>query len=562
MTHRIFHIPEILQLICRLVERYDLVRLLTVSRLFFSCAAPLLWGRLSGARRLCIVAWPIVRSSKFNEMKISWANLQDLRDRPPDHKRISRFNLYAPYVKELAQYHVDGSWDRFWELLLRLVPVRPLLPNLRVFTLFAGTDPMQMSRILDSLVCPTLCEIRTPGCAWGSLHPVFSSHLVSRIAESCPNIHTLELYTETLYPRPLSGMNVPGYHSKPSLFASLGQEPSPLRNLRTFGAGPEVLSPDVVALLGNLPCLESLTVCFPNHTPEQMVPGDFPPLPNSFPALQHVGIYSRSAPLITRFWRKLPFVRRITSVYIKALPDLDDDDSETNLICLICRSSPNITDLHLEFTSDSMLTTLDLLTPSVLHHLGQLPLERVRILTYSAELLSPHDAEQFAHALSNVEYLDLQDCYLTLENLAWMAKHMPKLQFLISHNLELPTPPTVSTDPISLPLTVSPSPSTLYLESFFTADKRFGSHEVTNEYIKSLAETLFSLWPSGVHCEFADLATGGYVTGSDLEHLKLLNTTIKQLCAPKMFNLSAVNRERAAKWKFTNDRNIRWLLYS
>ncbi|KAF8598803.1 hypothetical protein BDV93DRAFT_560958 [Ceratobasidium sp. AG-I] len=48
----IFELPEIFELICSFVEKTDLVKLLTVSRQFFYCAAPLIWKAVLGVEML------------------------------------------------------------------------------------------------------------------------------------------------------------------------------------------------------------------------------------------------------------------------------------------------------------------------------------------------------------------------------------------------------------------------------------------------------------------------------------------------------------------------------
>lgn len=46
MAHLALALPEVLQLICKLLAKSDLTRLLTVSRHFYACAVPLLWDTL------------------------------------------------------------------------------------------------------------------------------------------------------------------------------------------------------------------------------------------------------------------------------------------------------------------------------------------------------------------------------------------------------------------------------------------------------------------------------------------------------------------------------------
>jgi hypothetical protein len=51
-TNRVFNIPEIIHLICKLLEKSDLARLLAISRSSFACAAPVVWNTIPGPKPL------------------------------------------------------------------------------------------------------------------------------------------------------------------------------------------------------------------------------------------------------------------------------------------------------------------------------------------------------------------------------------------------------------------------------------------------------------------------------------------------------------------------------
>ena len=55
-TYRVLEVPELVRLICSFVEKPNLAQLLTVSRCFFHCAAPLVWKEVSGVMiLLCLL---------------------------------------------------------------------------------------------------------------------------------------------------------------------------------------------------------------------------------------------------------------------------------------------------------------------------------------------------------------------------------------------------------------------------------------------------------------------------------------------------------------------------
>lgn len=521
MTHPIFNIPEILRLICKKASRYNLAPLLTVSRRFFISAIPFVWER-SRSEYLRKLVFPEV---DIKEVDDAWLD----GVQPLDEESVDRFYLYAQYVKRIDDYIDWKREDVTWVMLLKAIPGRPLLPNLQALIINDHKQSTRVSQIIDALLCPTLVEIRAPGRRSGSSHPVLSPQRIARIAELCPSIQTLQFYS-----KPVRGhLHIESPSGTPpsdNLFTSLGK----LRGLRFLGAGPEVLSFDALVLLGNLPCLESLMLCIPRNTPERSIPNQFPQTTGSFPALQHLSIYCNSPPLLSRLWKLLPVVRRITSVWIKVDTELqttDDDVVMRDLLSSVCQFSPCVTDLHVDLATQQAAFELDLFTPSVLSDLARLPLRRMRIQTVGTQLVPPEDYEQLAMALPNLEYLDIQECNFTFQGLEYVAKYMPGLQYL---SVALRSSDWPSKD--ELPLAPSSSPAVLCLRALFTFDT--GSSEQNNavddNYVESISTALHRLWPNGVRCEFSQIAAE-WCEQSDCETLELINSSIKQFCPPNEF---------------------------
>lgn len=180
-------------------------------------------------------------------------------------------------------------------------------------------------------------------------------------------------------------------------------------------------------MLGSLPNLESLTIGFP-YRQEQVVPSNISLPADSFPAMKHLDLNSQSAEDVLQVWKIQPLVWRLASVAIKLGVSALIDAQACDLICTICQCSTQVTDLRMDFKPNSVRTKPVLLSSAAVASLRQLPLRRVQ-LTY-ARLGSDCCCEQLTMALSNLEYLYFPYQCFRFEDLALVAKHMPKLRFL------------------------------------------------------------------------------------------------------------------------------------
>jgi hypothetical protein len=398
-----------------------------------------------------------------------------------DNQSLRRFNFYAPYVKNLKREIWGVTLDEAWDTLLKLVPTRPILPNLQRFT-FSIFDPHENIKLLlciEALACPTLVEISCsgPGGQILSMDPLVVPQLVAMIAERCPDIHTLEIYT--LVDSFVDKGSLPRRHRRVKFSSSLEQ----LCNLRTFGIGSELLSPNLYALLGSLPVLTSLTIHFPYDQPVSqhvVLVKDYISLPSeSFPSLQHLGVACEfeSIELILPLWKIQPLVQHLTSVHIQFNPIVTRASADllADLFHFICQSSPHITDLHMDMRPSGNRPVLRIL-PTAISHLQRCSFQRIHI--WQAELSQTCSFEQLALALPNLEYLNLPKQLVKYEDLVQLARHIPKLRFL-AVRLDLRGWPRQDQR-----LHLDESPSTLYLESDFY----FPAQNMTqSSYIESMA---------------------------------------------------------------------------
>src|SRR5689334_17196723 len=108
---------------------------------------------------------------------------------PLDQRTLARFNLYAPHIKYLSDNITQQSGgNTSWSVILKAIPTRPLLPNLRHCLIYDEDQLLHASPVLRSLLCPSLLVVRAEGGRGGSTHPVLSPELITTIAESAPNL--------------------------------------------------------------------------------------------------------------------------------------------------------------------------------------------------------------------------------------------------------------------------------------------------------------------------------------------------------------------------------------
>lgn len=319
MTQWLVDVPDILCLIFELLDKCDLTRLLRVSRCFFACAAPLVWAQISDPEKLLRVlpidvdnwdgvadeAWVHVSGLDFGLSGVAICTFRCEQNlKPLNDEHLERFRVYTPYITKLAQHIQRGGLQPAWDALRKLVPARPLLPNLRelIFSNQKGrtqkghSDPRATVSIIEPFLCPTLVEIHSMGqfrCGeW--FHPLQISQLSDMVARKCPNIQILEIYSDYGTEKNwVTHMSL----SSTNLLSSLLKLP----NLRVLGISPEVLFPDALVLLGSLLKLESLSIYSPD---DRLAVIDFSGTlisSDSFPALRHLAVYrsSQSVSLIS-----------------------------------------------------------------------------------------------------------------------------------------------------------------------------------------------------------------------------------------------------------------------
>ncbi|KAH7335979.1 hypothetical protein B0J17DRAFT_719644 [Rhizoctonia solani] len=533
---QVLEIPELLRLICEQARRSDLARLLTTSRLFFNCAAPPVWKCLPESAPMILVRLlPDADTYLKNSFDVTVArSLQSL-----DTQSLARFNLYVPYIKQIARHARNRQSNVIWDRLLKLVGTHPVLPKLEVLKLslsipgYVGIrDPVSY---ISAYLCPSLVEIDHTRKTTTFMEPQDLSDFVSIIEQHCPHIRTLKLNNVTHVIRLI--------HNTDQLANSLAR----LRNLRVLGLGSVALDPKVLIALSSLPNLESLflTEAFDNWKSDRILKPAHVSLPyGSFPSLRHLGINPCFDPeAVTQIWSLNAVVQRLTSVsvYINTsftLPQL------RRFLQTICQSSPLITALSLDCADSLDVTSL---FPELVDTLAQLPLQCLWLSGkdhYHDSLC--WDTEKFALAFPKMEHLRIRGYYFTFKDLMFIAKHMPQLQQLLMR-VRLTTDWPSRDKILSLDLTPSPSPLYFHIQNASFTPSLGMALEIRDgipkEDVEVIAAGLHALWPKGVTC-------GDYrrpdKSGAP-SYTEGINTALKRLREIDQFN----DRKEVAPLKYT-----------
>ncbi|KAG8734930.1 hypothetical protein FRC10_011205 [Ceratobasidium sp. 414] len=392
-------------------------------------------------------------------------------DLQEDKPWLSRFDFYAPFVKEL---HLQPAFLRdelSWHSLANAVQRHPLLPHLSKLVLDAPDScywetsfgsPEDLACI-GAFLCPSLVDIRLPKDFFLWLDPDIASQLLEDTA--------LELRVLHIYVRGDMG-------SIEADFRTITR----FQNLRVLKCTNRMIDCEKLRLLGTLPRLESLQIVspedgYPPDGEDNVRPGDWVLPVHSFPMLRHLSTDKLPASRIIRLWRLTSLVQPLVSVSV----NFQYGPSST-IIRNICEGSPQAQELSLYL--GKLRDQEEAL--AVIEHVRKLPLQRLIIRGLGVNELTP-----LIPPMANLEYLGIGDTDLSIQGLVSIAKLMPKLRFLSSTYLGLGWPWgwwDVE------PHLVTPSPSTLCLVAAFRISERserwsgIKENKTVEDYLETIAQ--------------------------------------------------------------------------
>ncbi|CAE6448250.1 unnamed protein product [Rhizoctonia solani] len=321
---RVLAIPEFLAGVIHELDTKERRKLMHISKHFFQAAGPIVWKSVPGIDL-------IMRLIKGTKVKVDWINASHkyqlmtitLASKP----NLRRYNIYAPWVRQLEIY--GGYYQELVNPspLLNLLGARPPLPNLRRLTASttAPVDENNLINFLTMFVNPSLTEIRTiipqKGLPeiWSSRIPSSSvPDFLTRIKKTCPEIQVLEFYPETTYASEWSERYIPNDQSRNIL--------SSFSSLRSFSSTTYIFEPAVFRLIGELPHLESLGIrgsttelAILNRQFNLSIPETW------FPVLKDLRLYDIDPEDIQALWKYPTIVQKLVSALI-----LTDDTTRRN----------------------------------------------------------------------------------------------------------------------------------------------------------------------------------------------------------------------------------------
>ncbi|KAG9076932.1 hypothetical protein FRC06_009208, partial [Ceratobasidium sp. 370] len=273
------HIPELLYLICGLIGTNDSLSLMKTCKSIFPLIASSVWSEVEAQLLMeLIVEAPQLAGKDSN----------DTADSTVD---FSRFDVYAPFVRQLRVY---GRTARYFKGERRRVCISraqqgTLFPNLTSITmlisdLYHDSDALFW---LDLFLKPSLCELRlTPiaksSTAWVS-YPATSA-LLGKLVTTCPTIEKLDFY-----PMDITRLGGKKADSSTGMLWPPGPRPdfSAFTQLRRMTTSISILNERGLVALGALPRLRFLSIHGCDESPKDLqldIPGD------SFPSLTQLNL--------------------------------------------------------------------------------------------------------------------------------------------------------------------------------------------------------------------------------------------------------------------------------
>ncbi|QRV93468.1 LRR receptor-like serine/threonine-protein kinase [Ceratobasidium sp. AG-Ba] len=418
----------------------DLTKLLRVSRALFRLVAPAVWETIPIEK----LANLIPGVEKADNESCIYENVLVI----PKHPDMSRFNVYAPYIKRLnatPQYRVDfGNMDE-----PSLAP--GLLPNLAHISLTSlpNYDPGDFTGIWDPIdvdwlayfACPSLLSFEMYGFDAGIddyadplsglpwIEQSKALKLFDWISGRCPHIEKLRVFP---YEPPTFG----------PINMSLGYTHlATLAYLRSFTYAGLQVDQELIDALSLLPRLESLqfisnmpeTPGYHSDCDEYYKPGtwseyDFPDpivLPeNAFPALRSLELLQLGPKVIARICRLKSLFRNLTRFKVTyedySSPYWKGRDWRSEVLGSLGNLSPFLTDLEI----DNVLA-LDM----TVEKLAQMPLRRLVLRGIGVRGPDHAGWKKFVDAVPNLEILNIR-FGPTYECLSILAQGIPGLRVL------------------------------------------------------------------------------------------------------------------------------------
>ncbi|ELU43455.1 F-box-like domain-containing protein [Rhizoctonia solani AG-1 IA] len=499
-------IPELLNLVLAHLDRSDCAKLVSVSRLWFYCIAPLLWHNVTGLTRLfSLISGARVTLKKKGgvdrtERIVIFKQVIDI----PRRADFSRFELYAEFVKNLDTsdiYKFQGKKEvntyrnsRKWSLLPNLISLKC---QYRRFT-----TPLAMLDWIKWFVGPSLLRLyvmRDTPSFWGSTPSInakdkFVYGLLEVVAPICPNLQLVEVPScDPVQPQNFGDSII----SKTSLASQLSLL---LPTLREISGTESFLEPQSLEFLSKLPLLEVLRINAQYCEPSSIATREIKWPENCFSAIRQLHLVAVRLDTLESLWSFNSLINSLIALEIETgtqgrstIPCTSAMGRLTKFIRELASRSPYIDNLNCRLHACSFFCNACAparLSLPELESLSLLPLTRLSLQRiWLAESISHLN---FAQAIPQVRTLRLPDILVTLEDLSHYAAHLPHLSYFhfTLYDSSLAGKPMIAKVPVKL---VS-GPQSIRLDVRIQQLAPPGSR-LHEDQISTLARYFHQLWP-------------------------------------------------------------------
>ncbi|CAE6374532.1 unnamed protein product [Rhizoctonia solani] len=324
ICRRVVETPEFLTSVAHEFDIDQQCKLMLVSKHFFRSVGPIVWKSVPRLEFLMkLITGTKVKTYRFEDSQRAHYEFTEITITLPLSPDLSRYNIYAPWVRELEIFDECSQEIKNLEPFLTLLGGQPPLPNLRRLTTYTGASNLsgkELMEFINVFFSPSLKEIETfyhekgiPSCLDASSIP----NLFRKIKETCPQIQALEFYPENAY----------GSSTSFNLSDRSRDILQSFSNLRSFTSTTYILESATFRVLGSLPHLESLGIRG-SHMDNPVLDEQLSIPPNSFEELIDLRLYNIHPQDIKVLWNQPSIVKKLGSAVIQTDPTTAPNPSD------------------------------------------------------------------------------------------------------------------------------------------------------------------------------------------------------------------------------------------
>ncbi|KAG9083797.1 hypothetical protein FS749_005725 [Ceratobasidium sp. UAMH 11750] len=315
---RVFQVSELVYLISEFIDKKSLARLAVTSKTFFFSMIPHIWESVSGAAPLFQLLPCIISSDRFRVAGGAGYSGYFTFTEPFSEAGLTRFNIYAPYVKHLDLFRQLKCLKLTlgWDILVDYVRAgHILLPNLETLVL---RPPDGLYR--EILPYPWILAFCSPKLQslsvddrLGPISFVIASALCHLLISTCPNLAALEFALSSSQFSPEWDKYIPRQAKEVDYISVLLQPSSALQRL-SIDLDFVIKYASLISQMQNLKYLEIQDSDSDIATPIKLSKNSFPTLTtlkfNRVHLLEVESVWERMPDMFTRL-TTLEYVARI-----------------------------------------------------------------------------------------------------------------------------------------------------------------------------------------------------------------------------------------------------------